>query len=88
MALQLGTLNALRKAGLHDDLARQAAGEVAGYDNRPAGIERQLVELRAHMDERFAELRGYVDARVNRVNSLLGVLIALVIAVFVKQFFH
>jgi len=100
MALQLGALNqALRKAGVDEDLARQAAEEVGAYDNRLAGIERQIVELRAHLDQRLTELRAYVDqrftelearfaGRFSRVNSLLGILIALVIAIFVTQFFH
>jgi phage shock protein A len=59
MALQLGALNqALRKAGVDDDLARQAAEEVAGYEQR-------FLDLRTHMDQRFAE----VDQRFAQVDQ-------------------
>ncbi len=93
MALQLGALNqALRQAGVDDDLARQAAEEVAAYDSRLAVTERQIAELRAHMDQRFTDLRADLEvrfeARFTRLSTLLTVLIALVIAVLVKQFFH
>lgn len=96
MALQLGALrDASRAANVPDELAARAAEEVAGYDNRLAGIERRMVELsaeierlRAEMDRRFTELRAEMEQRFTRVNTLLTVLIALVIGVFVKQFFH
>ncbi len=46
MALQLGALrNALLEAGATADKADKAAEEVAGYDNRIAGVETRLAVL-------------------------------------------
>lgn len=87
MALQWGALHeALRKAGVDEPLAREAAEEVAGYDNRLGGIERQMDqrfnavdrridELRAHMDQRFAHVDqrfAVVDGRLNLLSWMLG----------------
>lgn len=67
MALQFG---ALHKAGVDEPLVREAAEEVAGYENRLGGIERQFIQLRADVDQRFNgvdrridELRAYMDQR-------------------------
>jgi hypothetical protein len=46
MSLMLGALyDALRQAPIPDDLARKAAEEVAGYENRLAQIESRLTLL-------------------------------------------
>lgn len=46
MALQLGALrNALLEAGASPDKADKAAEEIAGYENRLAGIETRLTLL-------------------------------------------
>lgn len=47
MSLMMGSLyDALRRANVPDDVARQAAEEVAGYDNRIAHVERDLTVLK------------------------------------------
>lgn len=47
MSLMMGSLyEALRRANVPDDVARQAAEEVAGYDSRIAHVERDLTVLK------------------------------------------
>ena len=47
MALMMGALyDALRQAQIPEPLARQAAEEVAAYENRIAGVERDLTILK------------------------------------------
>lgn len=86
MTLQLGALrDALVKAGSGDELARAAAEEVAGYENRLAGIEGRLGEMQG----RLGEMRGAVDAVRSELllhRSVLAIVVALQIAIFVKLF--
>ncbi len=67
MALQLGALrSALVKAGAGDDLADKAAEEVAGYENRVAGIEADL----------------------KLIKWMLGVVLAMLVALLFRSFTH
>lgn len=71
MALRLGALaDALESAGASDDVARAAAGEVAAYENRLSGSERQIGELRGQI----TELRAYVDQRFTHIEDRLNLL--------------
>lgn len=88
MALQLGALNqALRQAGVSDDLARQAAEEVATYEDRLAPIDLRM----GRIEQAIAELRGEVRALAGRLAAqqwVIGLTIALNIAILVKLFVH
>ena len=58
MAAMLAELyDALRSAGAEDEKARKAAAEVAAYDNRLAGMERELASLSGKVD-RLAWMLG------------------------------
>lgn len=69
MALQLGALYAaLKAAGADDETAREAAEEVAAYENQLTALRSDIAALRAYadqqfgrVDQRFTELRAYVD---------------------------
>lgn len=67
MAAMLAELyDALRSAGADDDKAKRAAAEVAAYDNRLAGMEKELASL---------------SGKVDRIGWMLGSNIALTVLV-------
>ena len=77
MPIMLAHLNdALRKAGVDDDLARKASEEVAGYENRLATIEIKLVTL----DAKVATL----DAKVMMLQWMVGLNMAMTVAILFK----
>jgi hypothetical protein len=96
MALQLGNLrDALKEAGASDESARQAAEEVAAYENRLIVIDQRISELRAYVDLRISELRAYVDQRFTAIDGRLNLLtwmagtsLALDVAIIIKLFVH
>lgn len=63
MALQLGALrDALEAAqGVPPELARKAAEEVAGYEQRFVGMEAKIDAFERKVDVRFAVLDGKLD---------------------------
>jgi len=71
MPLQLGALrDALLSAGADPQKAERAAEELAGYDNRFASLE-----------TRIAPFEARVEARFSRQDWMIGVIIALQLAV-------
>jgi hypothetical protein len=78
VALQLGVLHeALKAAGVGDDLARRASEEVAAYESQIAALRTDI-----------ASLRAYVEGRFSLLNWMQGTIGALVLAILVKQFVH
>jgi hypothetical protein len=82
MALQLGALrDALDAAGVENDLARKAAEEVAGFEQRFPGVglrfdalERRMEQRFAAIDLRFADLERRLDQRSAVVETRFAVI--------------
>ena len=85
MALQLGALrDALKAANVPDELAGRAAEELAGYESRFDRIERE-------MDQRFNAVDRRIDqlaADVRLLRWMVGFVLAIQVAMFVKLFVH
>lgn len=96
MALQLGLLHeALKEAGVSEELARRASEEVAAYENQIAGLRSDIASLRAYVDQQFAALRAYIDLHLERVAGrlnlhswMLGSLLAVALAILAKLLVH
>lgn len=74
MALQLGALrDALREAGASDAMADRAAEELAGYENRLAGVELRLAVLMVMVGGLYA-MFGPVLWLLLRVAAKVGAL--------------
>ena len=72
MAIMLAkTYDAFKAAGAPDDKARDAAEEIAGYENRLAGIEGRL---RA------------IESRLSMLQWMVGVNLAVAVAIVVMLF--
>ena len=72
MAIMLAkTYDAFKAAGAPDDKARDAAEEIAGYENRLAGIEGRL---RA------------IESRLSMLQWMVGVNLAAAVAIIVMLF--
>lgn len=85
MALQLGLLHeALKEAGVSDELARRASEEVASYENQVVGLRGEIAALGAYVDLQFERLEG----RMNLLTGMVGTLLALAITILVKLFVH
>lgn len=80
--------DAFVSAGVPDDKARKAAEALSGN-------ERRFDKLENNIDLRFAALKSEMDARFAKVDGELlllkwmsGFTLALVFAIFAKQFVH
>lgn len=71
MALQLGALrDALESAqGVPPELARKAAEEVAGYEQRFTTLEQKIDALDRRVEKRFDEFERKVDQRFAAVDQ-------------------
>lgn len=81
MALMMGKLDqALRRAGVEENLAREAAEEVANYHARIEGLERKLDALDAKVDRRCDQLEG----KFTLLSWMLGFNLAFTVGVLWK----
>ena len=65
------TYDALKAAGVPDNKAREAVEEIAGYENRPVGIEPLLTGI---------------EAKVSMLQWMLGLNLAVSLAIVVILF--
>jgi hypothetical protein len=82
MALMLGRLHdALRAGNVPDDKAREAAEEVANYEGEIGKLRLETGELRLEVGDRLNRVEG--ELQLHR--CMIGLLIAVVLAVFALQ---
>jgi hypothetical protein len=85
---------ALKKAGVEEDLARAAARAVIGAEEKEklvtkADLRAELAELKAELKVDIAELKAEVQAMLNRqLQVMMGLMVAMtgVFAAIVKWF--
>lgn len=89
------TYTALCAAGVPDDLAREAAEELAGYENRFVRIDNRFDTLDSRLDvletridarfeavdARFAALENHIDSRLAAVENRITIRLGGVIVV-------
>ena len=79
MALELGSLReALVEAGASPEKARQAAAELASYENRFDGVDHELADFRTTMSELKGEL--------NLLKWMIGFNLAMTLAILWRVF--
>jgi len=79
--------DALKEAGASDEKARKAAVAVATHDQRSAAIEARLVALEAKVNVLGARLEAIAhELTIHR--WVLGIIIALQVAILIKLFVH
>lgn len=81
MALMLSkTYDAFRAAGAPEDMARDAAEEIAGYQSRPGNVETEIAGIRvelAAIRETMATKTWVLSAMLAQTFAILGGVAAL-----------
>ena len=81
MSLMMGSVyDAFRSANVPDEKAREAAQDIAQYDDRLHGIERKVDSL----ESRVAALDAKVDSRFNLLQWMVGANTVLTVGVLLR----